>query len=156
MFITCHLIWQIIYFPYAGIIDIAKESLFTYQPGESWATYYDPFFSPIYEPVFSDPILEQEAASICGDNFFCLFDIAATGVMDIGLSTLTGNIEYEDILEQQIPSIISYMWIFLFVWLPLFSTVVCSTPCMNGACVANDTCNCAEGYTGSVCDVQGE
>ena len=32
--------------------------------------------------------------------------------------------------------------------------VVCSEPCVNGACVANDTCNCAEGYTGSTCDVQ--
>ena len=37
-----------------------------------------------------------------------------------------------------------------------FLIVVCSTPCVNGACVANDTCICAEGYTGSVCDVRGE
>ena len=94
-------------FPCAGIIDIPKESLFTYQPGESWATYYDPFFSPIYEPVFSDPVLEQEATSICGDNFFCLFDVAATGEVDIGRTTLAVADEYEEILEQQIPSMIS-------------------------------------------------
>ena len=27
---------------------------------------------------------------------------------------------------------------------------------MNGACVANDTCNCAEGYIGSVCEIECE
>ena len=37
-----------------------------------------------------------------------------------------------------------------------FLIVMCSTPCVNGACIANDTCICAEGYTGSVCDVQSE
>ena len=31
--------------------------------------------------------------------------------------------------------------------------VVCDPPCQNDApCVANDTCNCNTGYTGSVCE----
>ena len=42
--------------------------------------------------------------SICGDNFFCLFDIAATGEADIGMTTLGGIVEYEEILELQIAS----------------------------------------------------
>ena len=29
--------------------------------------------------------------------------------------------------------------------------VVCDPPCDNGACIANDTCNCAQGYTGETC-----
>ena len=93
----------------AGIIDTPRESLFTYQPGENWETHFDPFFSPLYEPVFSDPVLEQEAASLCGDNFFCIFDIAATGEINVGLSTLVGSKEYEQILELQIPSMTSHM-----------------------------------------------
>ena len=28
---------------------------------------------------------------------------------------------------------------------------MCSPPCENGACVANDTCNCAAGYQGERC-----
>ena len=35
----------------------------------------------------------------------------------------------------------------------LFILVVCDPPCQNDApCVANDTCNCITGYTGSVCE----
>ena len=28
---------------------------------------------------------------------------------------------------------------------------MCDPPCDNGACIANDTCKCAEGYTGKSC-----
>ena len=38
------------------------------------------------------------------------------------------------------------MWIF---------TVICDPPCIQGACVANDTCNCAEGYIGERCTQPG-
>ena len=34
--------------------------------------------------------------------------------------------------------------------------VECDPPCENGACVANDTCNCADGYEGERCTDQGE
>ena len=33
--------------------------------------------------------------------------------------------------------------------------VTCDPPCVQGACVANDTCNCAEGYTGERCTEPG-
>ena len=33
--------------------------------------------------------------------------------------------------------------------------VVCNPPCVQGACVANGTCNCAEGYIGERCTEPG-
>ena len=36
------------------------------------------------------------------------------------------------------------------------TSVVCDPPCENGACVANDTCNCADGYEGERCTDRGE
>ena len=36
-----------------------------------------------------------------------------------------------------------------------FSIVTCDPPCVQGACVANNTCNCAEGYTGERCTEPG-
>ena len=33
--------------------------------------------------------------------------------------------------------------------------VVCDPPCVQGACVANDTCNCMMGYVGERCDEAG-
>ena len=98
-----------VFFLNAGIIDTPRERLFTYRPGENWATYYDPFFSPNYEPVFFHPVLEQVAVFLCGDNFFCLFDIATTEDIYIGLSTLLRCEEYREILELQIPSMTSHM-----------------------------------------------
>ena len=79
------------------------DSLFTYQPGETWATFYDPFFQPTYEPTFATPELEADANALCGDDIFCLFDVAATGDMDIGVSTLEGGREIQEITEIQIP-----------------------------------------------------
>ena len=34
--------------------------------------------------------------------------------------------------------------------------VVCAQPCENGACVANDTCACSEGFSGDTCAEKGE
>ena len=87
----------------AGIIDTPVESLFTYQPGESWATYYNPYFVPIYLTQFSDPDLAAQANELCGTDPFCLFDIAATGRVDIGLSTLQGSQEFEQIVQLSLP-----------------------------------------------------
>ena len=91
------------FLPYTGIIDTPTASLFSYQPGESWATYYDPYFVPHYAPTFSDSSLEAEADALCGGDLFCLFDVAATGSMDIGLSTLEGGQEFERIMQFSIP-----------------------------------------------------
>ena len=82
------------------------ESLFTYQPGENWATFYDPFFKPIYQLTFADLGLEDKAIKLCGEDTFCLFDVAATGDMDIGLSTLEGGREIQKIFDLQIPGFV--------------------------------------------------
>ena len=82
------------------------DSLFTYQPGEIWATFYDPFFELTFQPTFADPEFEAEVNELCGDDIFCLFDVAATGDMDIGLSTLEGGQEIQEITELQIPGLL--------------------------------------------------
>ena len=89
----------------SGIIDNPANSLFTYTEEDDWSIYYNPFFQPVFATVFSDPELEQEANDICGDDPFCLFDIAATGRTDIGLTTLQGNIEFEVIANISRPGV---------------------------------------------------
>ena len=54
----------------AGIIDSPANSLFTYQPGESWATYYDPYFVPTYQTLFNDSDLAAQADELCSDDSF--------------------------------------------------------------------------------------
>ena len=75
-----------------------------YQPGKSWATYYDPFFQPSFKPEFESPELERAAVELCGEDEFCLFDIAATGNTEIGLSTLQTSQRLEELINFTAPS----------------------------------------------------
>lgn len=70
---------------------------------EKTGAYYKPDFVPFFEPVFSDPLLEEQANSICGDDSFCRYDIAATGRTDIGISTFEANLELERIINNTRP-----------------------------------------------------
>ena len=101
-----HLVMSIIRLHYhsVGIIDNPRDSLFTYQFGESWSTFYFPFFTPAYEPLFSDPSLKQKADEICGDDEFCKFDIAATGRVEIGETTNQAVQEVEKLINLSRPS----------------------------------------------------
>ena len=76
-----------------------------HQPGESWSTYYDPNFTPLFGAEFSDPEAETEAMELCQGDEFCLYDFATTGSMDIGLSTLNGSVGYEEMVETAKPSV---------------------------------------------------
>ena len=87
----------------AGIIDAPNNSLFFYEEGKSWADYFDPDFTPAYQPTFNDPALEERAMEICGDDQFCVFDIAATEREKIGMSTMQGNLNLEVITELSQP-----------------------------------------------------
>ena len=78
--------------------------MFTYDEEESWNTFYEPAFVPFFEPTFSNSLLEQEANTICGDDIFCRYDIAATGRADVGRATLQGNMELERIINISLPS----------------------------------------------------
>lgn len=65
--------------------------------------FYDPDFVPLYEPRFTNSTIQTEALEACGGDTFCLFDIAATGRMEVGLSTLSASQELEDIIEVSQP-----------------------------------------------------
>ena len=62
----------------------------------------------MYEPKFTDSQLREEAEELCGDDAFCLFDVAATKRTDIGLSTLQGSQEFVEIVELSAPSKCTY------------------------------------------------
>ena len=87
----------------AGIISAAEDSIFTYGPGTSFDTFNNPNFVPTFSPDFADPDLEAEALELCGGDSFCLFDVAATGSMEVGLSTLLGGIEFDTIVNISAP-----------------------------------------------------
>ena len=89
---------------YLGIISNPDDSKFYYRDGESWQTFHEPTFTPVYQPVFSDPALEAQATALCGNDSFCLFDVAATGRLDIGLSTLSGSRDVELVIQLSLPS----------------------------------------------------
>ena len=80
------------------------NSSFIYNPGEEFHTYYDSSFTPVFEPNFNDSKLEEEALKICGDDKFCLFDIATTKRKEIGATTLTDSENFEAILNSSEPS----------------------------------------------------
>ena len=80
-------------------MDSPLDSLFTYRPGETWATFYDPNFTPIFRPVFSSSALEAQANATCGNDIQCLFDVAATGRLEIGEVSMEFGVEIEESLE---------------------------------------------------------
>ena len=65
------------------------QSLFTYGRNESVVT----FSNPDFEPMFADNItwnnasLEREAQEECGDDLECLFDVASTKDLSVGIVT---------------------------------------------------------------------
>ena len=71
---------------------------------ESFEAFRDPTFTPAFEPEFDDPELEQRAHEVCGDDEFCLFDIAATRNEDIGMSTMMDVREFDVIVDLAEPS----------------------------------------------------
>ena len=71
-----------------GIIDDPLKSLFSYENTNSFQSFYEPKFTPSFAATFTDPVLEQEARTICKGDAMCLFDIAATGRTEIGKDTL--------------------------------------------------------------------
>lgn len=65
------------------------QSLFTYAQNESVHTFADPDFVP----MFSDNItwyndsVQQAAEAQCGDDHECLFDVASTNDLSVGIAT---------------------------------------------------------------------
>ena len=84
---------------FLGIIADPAQSLFTYGADGSWGTFYRPDYRPAFGVEFSDPELEEEARAACGDDDLCLFDIAATGDVNIGAATRESGEEHDTITE---------------------------------------------------------
>jgi deleted-in-malignant-brain-tumors protein 1 len=120
------------HFGLTWIIDTPRGSLFSYPPDETWEIYYSPSFQPVFQPQFEDVETEMEANTLCGDDIFCLFDIAATGNTELGLSTLRTSQEIAELEKLSLP-------------------IICDPPCQNGACVGNNTCACSQGFIGNTC-----
>ena len=78
-----------------------SESLFTYnqQIDQSWETFYDPHFQPLFTINQDNELLQ----SVCENNTFCLYDISVTGNTEIGLSTLNGSKQYDKIVQLSYP-----------------------------------------------------
>ena len=86
-------------------MDSARNSLFVYQPDQNWDAFYDPYFTPSYKPPFSNSELEERAKEVCGNDTFCLFDIAATGNVDVGVATLESTKIIDEIYSFLLPGI---------------------------------------------------
>ena len=78
-----------------------SESLFTYneQISQNWESFYDPSFEPLFAINEDSPLLQ----SICQNNTFCLYDIAATGNTEIGMSTLNSSKRYDELVQLTYP-----------------------------------------------------
>ena len=172
-------------YTYIGIIDSANDSLFSYGANESWSDFYSPDFAPIFEVDFNSSSISVESFDICEGDLFCIFDIAATGNMAIGLTTLSGGQELEMINTLSAPGLslpgichlplsstmhacmqilcvhsrilysISESSALAAQVISVFPTVVCDPPCGMGVCMPNNTCQCPAGYIGENCSTPG-
>ena len=87
----------------AGIVSNKDDSLFFYKAGENWTIFYRPQYNPLYEPVFANSELEEMAKELCKNDTFCLYDIAATGRVELGMTTLRGSEDFEELVELSAP-----------------------------------------------------
>ena len=76
-----------ILYTHTGAIGSQNESIFHYRPYETFDEFFDSTFPAAYVPSFMDQALEMQAYSICDDDPFCIFDIAVTSNLELGLST---------------------------------------------------------------------
>ena len=61
----------------------------------NWTDFHDPDFVPTFNPIFTDSELEDKARELCSDDTACLFDVAATGRLEIGSSALSAKEEQD-------------------------------------------------------------
>ena len=94
---------------YTGILMSSEESLFYYKDTLKWSDFHYPEFIPTFDPKFMDPELETQATELCNGNKACLFDVAATGRLDMGNSALLAKEEQNIIASLSVPS--KLMWL---------------------------------------------
>lgn len=73
-----------------------NESLFTYIFGQSPSTFDNRTFIPVFDisdlPFNVTGVVQQT----CGDNLECLFDVGATGRIEVGQATRNTQITYNE------------------------------------------------------------
>ncbi|XP_054448861.1 sushi domain-containing protein 2 [Pteronotus mesoamericanus] len=72
---------------------------------------HDPTFQPLFpEDISPSPDQETEAAKLCGDNYFCSFDVAATGSLSVGNATRVAH-QLHQHRVQSLKSVVSCGWL---------------------------------------------
>ena len=75
----------------------AGTSLFYYADGESWDTFNDETFVPLFlEELIrdADPAYLAESQTMCGGDTRCLYDALATKSLEVGTDTRSQNQEF--------------------------------------------------------------
>ena len=82
----------------AGRIN-TNDSLFTYSLGQSAATFNNTSFTPVFD--LSDlPFANLDGMDeVCGDNIQCLFDVGATGNLEVGQTTVAIQLDFNEAVE---------------------------------------------------------
>lgn len=91
------------YLFYAGRIS-ATDSLFTYIDGQSPTTFDNPSFTPAFDASDLPFANMPGVAEVCGDNLECLFDVGATGDIEVGQAVVDIQITYNETVEESQPS----------------------------------------------------
>jgi len=82
-----------------GRVEKASRSLFPRIPQEEWDELNDPSFVPVFQPKFTSSELNATATTVCSGEEECLFDVAASGRLEVGLATLEFVKEYKKFLS---------------------------------------------------------
>ena len=69
----------------------------------NWNDFHDPSFIPVFQTNFTDPELQAKAEDLCNEDIACLFDVATTGSLNVGMETLGSSREVNEIMEAAIP-----------------------------------------------------
>ncbi|XP_061189929.1 protein mesh-like [Saccostrea echinata] len=69
------------------------ESMFTYEPGKSFADYHQPLFRPVFESSVS---VTEEVRAVCGEDKDCIFDYSVTGSRDVAEQSRTFQTQFQE------------------------------------------------------------
>ena len=98
-----------------GILSSAVDSLFYYRGATSWTDFHDPAFVPTFTPTFTDPALETQAMSLCAGDQACLYDVAVTGRLDIGMTTRGGSEELAMFAALAVPGVCVHTFKYFYI-----------------------------------------
>ena len=87
-----------------GILDDVDDSLFAYNQNDDFFTYHDPTFVPIFVAAIDDREYQQKVTNFCQEDTACIFDIIATGSIEVGLSTLQQTVIITNVSKLSQPS----------------------------------------------------